>query len=151
MKSSEAFGRAKLAQPRTPRARTFDVGLLIPTSGTMGLLGPGAYACARLARDMWNERGGVDGREVRLSVIDSGEAATGLDDALRAMLAENAALKAEVSRISLRWEIADHRVSLLWAERDEARREVCFAYGPMAEARAAAKRRGWDCFEEVKP
>ena len=88
MKSSEAFGRAKLAQPRTPRARTFDVGLLIPTSGTMGLLGPGAYACARLARDMWNERGGVDGREVRLSVIDSGEAATGLDDALRAMLAE---------------------------------------------------------------
>jgi hypothetical protein len=36
------------------------------------------------------------------------------------------------------------------AERDEARREVCFAYGPMAEALAAAKRRGWDCFEEAK-
>jgi ABC-type branched-subunit amino acid transport system substrate-binding protein len=86
MKSSEAFGRAKLAQPRTPRARTFDVGLLIPTSGTMGLLGPGAYACARLARDMWNERGGVDGREVRLSVIDSGEAATDAHATLRAML-----------------------------------------------------------------
>ena len=33
------------------------------------------------------------------------------------------------------------------AERDEARREVCFAYGPMAEAMAAAKRRGWNCFD----
>lgn len=88
MKSSEAFGRAKLAQPRTPRARTFDVGLLIPTSGTMGLLGPGAFACARLARDMWNEHGGVDGREVRLSVIDSGETAASLDHELRTMLAE---------------------------------------------------------------
>jgi hypothetical protein len=32
------------------------------------------------------------------------------------------------------------------AERDEARREACFAYGPMVEALAAAKRRGWDCF-----
>jgi hypothetical protein len=52
--------------------------------------------------------------------------------ALRALLDENAALK---------------------AERDQARREVCFAYGPTAEALAAAKRRGWDCFDakEVKP
>jgi len=33
------------------------------------------------------------------------------------------------------------------AERNEARREVCFDYGPMAEALAAAKRRGWDCFD----
>ena len=33
------------------------------------------------------------------------------------------------------------------AERDEARREVCYAYGPMAEALAAARRRGWDCFD----
>ncbi len=87
MKSSEAFGRDRLSRPRAPRARTFDVGLLIPTSGTMGLLGPGAYACARLARDMWNERGGVDGREVRLSVLDSGESAATLEDELRTLLA----------------------------------------------------------------
>jgi hypothetical protein len=32
-------------------------------------------------------------------------------------------------------------------QRDEARREVCFAYGPMAEVLAAARRRGWDCFD----
>lgn len=87
MKPSEAFGRARLAHPRALRVRTFEIGLLIPTSGTMGLLGPGAYACARLARDMWNDRGGVDGREVRLSVIDSGESAASLEHELQAMLA----------------------------------------------------------------
>jgi hypothetical protein len=67
--------------------------------------------------------------------------------------AEVAALKAEVSRISLRWEIADHRVSLLWAERDEARRELCqaVAFGNGDGARDEAAYRGWDCFEEAKP
>lgn len=86
MKASESFGRAKLAARRSARARTFDVGLAIPTSGTTGLLGPSAYACARLARDLWNAQGGVDGREVRLSVLDSGEDAPALDDALRESL-----------------------------------------------------------------
>jgi hypothetical protein len=40
-------------------------------------------------------------------------------------------------------------VSLLTAERDEARRELCIEHlSPEAEAR----RRGWDCFEkEVQP
>ena len=33
------------------------------------------------------------------------------------------------------------------AERDEARREVCYGYGSMERALAAAKRRGWDCFD----
>jgi undecaprenyl pyrophosphate synthase len=33
------------------------------------------------------------------------------------------------------------------AERDEARREVCYAYGSRAETLAAAERRGWDCFD----
>ena len=76
-----------------------------------------------------------------------------------ALAAELAALKAEVSRISLRWEIADHRVSLLWAERDAARREVCeWVAGPYIshfrdrDARKIAAERGWDCFEkEAKP
>jgi hypothetical protein len=43
------------------------------------------------------------------------------------------------------------RIHALTAERDEARREVCYAYGPMV-SRRYAKRRGWDCFEkEAKP
>jgi hypothetical protein len=71
--------------------------------------------------------------------------------------AENAALKAEVSRISLRWEIADHRVSLLWAERDEARRLYCEEryLAERADLRSTptspeviAANRGWDCFKE---
>jgi hypothetical protein len=37
------------------------------------------------------------------------------------------------------------------AERDEARREVCLAYGSMEQALVAAKWRGWDCFKEVQP
>lgn len=74
-------------------------------------------------------------------------------------------LRAEVSRISLRWEIADHRVSLLWAERDEARRRCCVALmgtgvwrqprmdlpGGSWTPQLIAKELGWDCFEkEVK-
>jgi hypothetical protein len=49
------------------------------------------------------------------------------------------AAEAEITR--LRAELAKSN-----AERDAARREACFAYGPMVEALAAAKRRGWDCF-----
>jgi hypothetical protein len=75
-----------------------------------------------------------------------------------ALAAEVADLKAEVSRISLRWEIADHRVSLLWAERDEARRWVCqilanpslvtgLATPGEGSARDFAAERGWDCFD----
>ena len=50
MKASETFGRQKLRGCGASR-RPFNVGLLIPTSGALGLLGPAAYACARLARD----------------------------------------------------------------------------------------------------
>ena len=42
-------------------------------------------------------------------------------------------------------------IRVLVKQRDEARREVCYAYGPMV-SRRYAKRRGWDCFEkEAKP
>lgn len=86
IKASEAFGGRLLARAREKRQGPFNVGLLIPTSGAMGLLGPCAFACARLARESWNERGGVDGREVRLTVINSSESAHTLDDELRDLL-----------------------------------------------------------------
>ena len=83
-------------------------------------------------------------------------------DEIDRLRAEVAALKAVVSRISLRWEIADHRVSLLWVERDEARREYCEAQyrEERADLRSTptspeviAANRGWDCFDakEAKP
>jgi len=63
-----------------------------------------------------------------------------LKDRIATALFDNAAVERGVMR--LRADLA--RVT---AERDEARREVCYAYGPMAEALAAARRRGWDCFD----
>lgn len=83
--TSEAFGR-KMLRRIDSRADSFNIGLLIPTSGSLGLLGPSAYACARLARDTWNARGGLDGREVRLTLLNSSEASTSLDVDLDAML-----------------------------------------------------------------
>lgn len=86
MKPSEAFGRKLLQRARERRRGPFNIGVLIPTSGAMGLLGPCAYACARMARDMWNEQGGLDGREVRITPLDSGESAARLDDEIRELL-----------------------------------------------------------------
>lgn len=86
VKTSEAFGRKMLARVRERRSSAFNVGLLIPTSGSMGLLGPCAYACARLACDMWNEQGGLDGREVRLTLLDSSESASSLDEDVRTLI-----------------------------------------------------------------
>lgn len=86
MKPSEAFGSTLLRRSREHRRGPFNVGLLLPTSGAMGMLGPCAYACARLARDMWNEQGGVDGREVRLTLLNASESARGLDDEVRELV-----------------------------------------------------------------
>lgn len=86
MKFSERYGRSLLREARAKRRDAFNVGLLIPTSGSMGLLGPCAYACARLASDLWNSDGGVDGREVRLTLLDSGETAEGLGTDVQAMI-----------------------------------------------------------------
>lgn len=78
MKASEKFGIERLRSGAGGRS-PFTVGLLIPTSGSLGLLGPSAYACARLACDAWNQQGGAGGREVRLAVLDSSEASARLD------------------------------------------------------------------------
>lgn len=88
MKTSEAFGRRLLRQRLERRSGAFNIGVLIPMSGAMGLLGPSAYACARLARDLWNERGGVDGREVRLTVLNASETAASLDAELGELIEE---------------------------------------------------------------
>lgn len=86
MKASEAFGRQALQRALERRTDAFNVGVAIPLSGTMGLLGPSAYACARLARDIWNQRGGVEGREIRLTVFDSSESSHSLDSELTELL-----------------------------------------------------------------
>lgn len=87
MKTSEEFGRRILQLGLASKADRFTVGLLVPTSGVQGTHGPGAYACARLACEIWNEEGGANGREVKLTLIDSGASPALLKAALDGLLA----------------------------------------------------------------
>lgn len=89
MKSSESFGRTLLHRGTRRRRDIFRVGLLVPASGAMGLLGPSAYACARLACEVWNEDGGVYGSPVDLTVLDSGEDSVTLNRELSELLADD--------------------------------------------------------------
>ncbi len=54
------------------RAETLRVGLVVPVSGVLGLLGPCAINCAMLAASEVNAAGGVLGRQVELVLIDAG-------------------------------------------------------------------------------
>ena len=85
MKPATVLGRKPRLRLAAP-SRPFNVGLLIPVSGALGILGPSAYACARLARDAWNEADGLDGREVRLTVLNSSETSTTLDVELEELI-----------------------------------------------------------------
>lgn len=59
-----------LVEPRTPG--TLRVGLAVPASGPLGLTGPAAMACARLAAEEANDTGGAGGRPVELVPLDAG-------------------------------------------------------------------------------
>lgn len=48
------------------------VGLFIPVSGPAGLWGPSCRACAELAAEEINRRGGLLGRDVALRIVDAG-------------------------------------------------------------------------------
>ena len=117
MKTSEAFGRRMLRRP-VRAARPFNIGLLIPTSGSLGLLGPSAYACARLARDTWNSLGGLNGREIGLTVLNASESALSLGSELDSLI-ETGEVEALVTlcntavcrRVS---EVVDARVPLIY-------------------------------------
>jgi urea transport system substrate-binding protein len=51
------------------------VALVVPVSGTLGLIGPGAINCATLAAHEINEAGGLLGRPVELTLVDGGRSA----------------------------------------------------------------------------
>ncbi|MEN3538113.1 substrate-binding domain-containing protein [Microbispora sp. ZYX-F-249] len=54
------------------RADTLRVALVVPVSGVLGLLGPGAINCALLAAREVNAAGGILGRPVELVLVDGG-------------------------------------------------------------------------------
>jgi urea transport system substrate-binding protein len=61
---------ARLLAPEPDRATR--VGIVVPTSGTLGMLAPAALNCASLAAAELNAAGGILGRPVELVVIDGG-------------------------------------------------------------------------------
>jgi urea transport system substrate-binding protein len=63
---------ARLLAPEPGRA--VRVGVVVPTSGTLGLLAPSALNCAALAAAELNAGGGILGRPVELVLVDGGRA-----------------------------------------------------------------------------
>jgi len=57
--------------PTADARPAINVGLLVPTSGAAGIWGPSCIACARLAADELNARGGIRGQEIHLQVVDA--------------------------------------------------------------------------------
>lgn len=88
METSETFGRGLLRNLLRRNGTAFNVGLLLPISGAMGLVSPSAYACARLACETWNAAGGANTKEVGLTVLDSGQPSSMLDDELDRLIEE---------------------------------------------------------------
>jgi len=62
------------------RDRAFSIGLFVPTSGSLGIWGPSAIACARLAAEEINRGGGLLGREVRFRLVDAADERPDLAD-----------------------------------------------------------------------
>ena len=60
------IGRAAAA------AGEFKIGLFIPLSGPASLFGPTGRACATLAADEANKKGGILGRQIKLFIADAG-------------------------------------------------------------------------------
>ncbi len=62
------------------------VALVVPLSGTLGLIGPGAVNCAALAAREINEAGGILGRAVELRLVDGGRPALEVAIELRTLV-----------------------------------------------------------------
>ncbi|WP_327086382.1 substrate-binding domain-containing protein [Nonomuraea sp. NBC_01738] len=99
------------------------VGLVVPVSGVLGLVGPCAINCALLAADEVNASGGLSGRPVELVLIDGGRPA-------RVVAAEVAGLVgAGVVHALAGTHASDVRVAVVAAVRGR----VPFVYAPPYE------------------
>lgn len=104
--ASSAAGESVLPAFRRPKARRGDrnrafearfdriheeiysIGLFVATSGALGIWGPSTIACARLAAEEINRAGGLLGKEVRLSVVDSADERADLADQAGRIIAD---------------------------------------------------------------
>jgi ABC-type branched-subunit amino acid transport system substrate-binding protein len=83
-------GRGRAFEARFDRIHenVYSIGLFVATSGALGIWGPSAIACARLAAEEINRAGGLLGQEVRLSVFDSADERPDLADEAQRIIAE---------------------------------------------------------------
>lgn len=65
---------------------TYDIGVLIPTSGVTGIWGPSSLASATLACELWNDAGGYRGREVRLVFADAAHESPSVEEDVRHLI-----------------------------------------------------------------
>ncbi|WP_169946617.1 substrate-binding domain-containing protein [Microbispora sp. H11081] len=72
------------------RADTLRVALVVPVSGVLGLLGPGAINCALLAAGEVNAAGGVLGRPVELVLVDGGRGPAAVAGEVRGLVRSGA-------------------------------------------------------------
>ena len=105
------------------RERVFEVGLLVPTSGSAGIWGPSTIACARLAAEEINRNGGLLGQEVRLRIVDAADEVDDLAERTDQML-DSAQIDAIVGM-----HISSVRQKLLGAVRGR----VPYVYTPLYE------------------
>ncbi len=70
--------------------RVLRLGLVVPTSGTLGMIAPAALNCALLAAAELNAAGGILGRPVELVVIDGGRPASAVAEAVAGLVRDHA-------------------------------------------------------------
>lgn len=68
------------------REGVLNIALVIPLQGPAGLFGPSCEACAQLAVEEANASDGVLGREVRLIVVDGGQAPSRVADEVETLI-----------------------------------------------------------------
>jgi len=68
------------------------IGVMFPLSGPMALIGNEAYQAAEVAREMFNERGGANGKNVTFAVADAPGPTQGNAEATRLVVPENVPL-----------------------------------------------------------
>ena len=103
--------------------RTFEVGLLVPTSGSAGIWGPSTIACARLAAEEINRSGGLLGQMVRLRIVDAADEVSELPQRTEQLLDDG-----EIDAI-VGMHISSVRQKLLGA----VRARVPYVYTPLYE------------------
>ena len=68
------------------------IGVMFPLSGPMALIGNEAYQAAQVARDMFNERGGANGKTITFAVADAPGPTQGNAEATRLVVREKVPL-----------------------------------------------------------